>query len=361
MNRQKIILYATLVTIFFLFSACGNSNKVKSPYKEKKKFSSVKIADIPHEKLGTHFKLKKVDEIVLKSGTSIIGDILVIKLKDNKILVSDPLHSRQCYLFREDGTLLKKVGRYGEGPAEYQIVLAACFSGDRIFLVENRKVNIYTNGGEFINTLRKPIRGICNGAYEGPNGSFYAVSTNRYNKNKDTIYHLDKDGNLLKTFSELENVPVVFDTFHPQTGLLTDNATNKVFQYFNYTNQLSVFDIDGNKIKTIKMETPFYTAPDFSKSKVEGHKAEKEYRASFTQITNMFKYSDGYVIFYRNWKTIKEGQQLLEFRDFDFKRTGYAFSKTDEKFLTIHNDHLISSKFTESETKLVFMSFVPSD
>lgn len=360
MIHKKQILYVIFVTVLFLFPACRNSNDVKSPYREGKKFSSVKISAIPSQALGKQFNLKKEKEIILKSGSKIIGDILVLKLKENKILVSDPFHARQCYLFRENGSLLKLIGRFGEGPGEYQIVVSACFSGDRIFLVENRKVNIYTDEGEFIKTLMKPFPGICNGTYEGPNGSFYALSTNRYNSNKNTIYHMDKDGNLLKTFSQLENVPQVFDTFPPQTGLLTDKVKNRIFQYFNYTNRLFVFDQNGNKVETIKLNSPFYTSPDFSDSKVEGHKAEIEYRATFTQIVGMFTYSGGYVLLYNNWKTIKEVQRILEFRDFNFKPTGYAVSKSDESFLTMHNDRLIFSAFTENETKLIFMSIAPS-
>jgi hypothetical protein len=360
MNQSKFIWYTVLATVIILFPACGN--KGQSPYKEKRKFSSVNIAEIPKEKLGKRFELKKEKEIVLNSGADMIGLILVLKQKGNKILVSDPMHSRQCYLFHEDGTLLRKVGRYGEGPGEYQIVLSACFSGDRIFFIENRKVNIYDSEGEFLKTLPKPMRGICNGVYEGPNGSIYAASTNRYNKSRDTIYHLDKEGNLLKTFSPLAGIPKVFDTFHPQTVLLPDTGKKQIVQLFNHTNQLYVLDLNGNKKKSIKLVSPFYTAPDFADAKVKDSKAAREYRATFTQIVDIFKYSAGYVIVYSNWKKIKEEQKILELRDFDFKRTGYAEfkSREDFKFLTMHNDHLITTDYTENETKLIFMSIVPS-
>ncbi len=361
MNQAKFIMYTVLATVIILFPACGN--KGKSPYKEKRKFSSVNIAEIPIEKLGKRFELKKEKEIVLNSGADMIGQILVLKLKGNKILVSDPIHSRQCYLFHQDGTLSRKVGRFGEGPGEYQMVLSACFSGDRIFFIENRKLNIYDSDGEFLKTLPKPMRGICNGVYEGPNGSIYAASNSRYNKSRDTIYHLDKDGNLLKTFSPLVDVPKVFDVFHPQTVLLPDTGKNQIFQLFNHTNQLFVLDLNGNKKKSIKLDSPFYSAPDFNGANVKESKAEMEYRATFTQISDIFKYPAGYVIIYSNWKKVKEVQKILEFRDFDFKRTGYAEFKSDEgfNFLTMHNDHLITTGYTENETKLIFMSIVPSE
>jgi hypothetical protein len=360
MNREKIIWYILLATLMCLFPACGNNGK--SPYIEKQGFSAVDIAQIPQEELGKRFELKKEKEIVLNSGADIIGQILVLQLRGDKILVSDPIHSKQCYLFHGDGRLLRKVGRFGEGPGEYQIVLTANFSGDRIFFIENRKVNIYNSEGEFIKSLPKPMRGICNGIYEGPDGSIYAASTNRYNKSKDTIYHMDKDGNLIKTFSPLSGIPEVFDTYHPQTVLLPDIKNKRIFQLFNHTNRLSVLDLNGEKKKTITLDSPFYTAPDFDNANAKDSKAAREYKATFTRIVGLFNYSRGYVIIYSNWKDVKKEQKILEFRDFDFNRVGYAEFKKDEdfKFLTMHNDQLITTDYTENETKLVFMSIIPT-
>lgn len=357
MNRMILFPYLVLLLILYSSYACNRTDE--SPYKEKSKLSYVNISDIPSDKLLKPFRLEKEEEIVLKSGNNIIGEILVLRIKEDKFLVVDPLHSRQCYLFDKDGYLLKKIGEYGEGPGEYHIVLAGCFSGERIFLVENIKVNIYNIKGEFIKSVQKPVRGICTAAYEGPNGSFYAVSFTRYNKEGNTIYHIDRDGNLIKTFSKVEGVPPVFDTFHPQVGLSVDLVNNQIIEFYCFKNEISIFDLDGNILKNIWLTGPFYTAPDFSKAGVRGHKAEKEYRATFSQIYDIFEHSNGYIVFLVNWKEVKRMQKILEFRDTEFNRTGYLELTKDENPLYIYNNRLIFSAYSEYETKLVIKKIIP--
>ena len=299
--------------------------------------------------------LKIEKEIVFDSGSDIIGSIVVFKMVDDNFLIMDTIHSRQCYLFDGNGKLLKKIGRYGEGPGEYLYVLAACYSGGKIFLIDSTRIIIYDKNGDLIKTAKKPFRGICNGAYAAPNGTAYVLSYNRYNSNKDTIYQINKNGDIIKSFSPMSGIPPVFDTYFPQTGLCIEKT--RFFQFFNFKYELSIFDYEGNEIKDTKLSSPFYTPPDFKTKNVTGHKSEKEYRATFTQFNGFFKHSKGYVSWLVNWKNVKESQGILEFLDKDFKRIGYFEIINDEHLLGVYNDRLIFADF-ENETKLIFKKIV---
>ena len=294
-------------------------------------------------------------EIILDSGTDIIGHIFAFTMIEDNFLIVDSLHSRQCYLFDNNGRLIKKIGKYGEGPGEYLIVLAACYVNDRIILVENHKIKIYKKNGEFLFGKKRPFIGLCNGAYAGSNGNILALSFNRYNIQKDTIFQLDMDGNLIKSFSPVDDVPEVFDTFYPQTGLCIEK--DRLFQIFNFKYELAEFDNNGNKIRDIKLTSPFYTPPDYSRAKVKGHKAEKEYRASFTQVVGFYKHSKGYASLLTNWQSIKEPQNIFEFFNKDFQRIGYFELNKDELPLGVYNDRIISADF-ENETKLIFRKII---
>ncbi len=294
-------------------------------------------------------------EIILDSGTDIIGHIFTFTMIEDNFFVVDSLHSRQCYLFDNKGKLIKKIGRYGEGPGEYFFVLAACYANERIYLIENHKIKIYKKNGEFLFGKKRPFIGLCNGAYAGYNGSILALSFNRYNIQKDTIFQLDMDGNLIRSFSPVDDVPEVFDTFYPQTGLCIEE--NRFFQIFNFKYDLVEFDNNVNKIRDIKLTSPFYTPPDFSKAKVKGHKAEKEYRASFTQVIGFYKHSKGYASLLTNWQNIKESQNIFEFFNKDFQRIGYFELNKDELPLGVYNDRIISADF-EKETKLIFRKII---
>jgi hypothetical protein len=291
-------------------------------------------------------------EITLDCGTDIIGHIFAFAMVDDNFLIVDSIHSRQCYLFDSKGKLIKKIGKYGEGPGEYLFVMAACYDRERICLVENHKINLYTKKGEFLTGIRiKPLLGLCNGVYAGPNGTLFVLSFNRYNKQKDTIFQLGMDGSLIKSFSPVDDVPAIFDTFYPQTALCIEE--NRIFQVFNFKYGLTEFDINGNKIRDIKLTSPFYIPPNFAKAKVKGHRAEKKYRASFSQFTGFYRHSNGYVSLLTRWQDVKEARYIYEFFSKDFRRIGYFELKKEESPLGVYNDRIISADF-EAETKLIF-------
>jgi len=297
--------------------------------------------------------VEKVKQIILKTGDDIIGQIWNLQAYKDKLLVVDTIYSRKCYLFDYEGTLLDKVGRNGEGPGEYLLPRAACISGDRIFVAGVRRINIYTLKGENISTANLPFKSICNGLNAGKNGEIYASSFNRYNKKKNSIFRLDKDCRLIKAFAPIDDIPYVFDTFAPQTVLCI--TRNKIYQVVNFKQEISLFTITGDLIKNINFTSPLYTLPDFARAqKVKGHKEELKFRATFSQVTGIFKIGNGFVTQLTNWKDRKNGQFILEFWDNNFKRKAYFEFSDYERVLAVYNDMLITEFIDEDSTKLSF-------
>ncbi len=339
----KIKLLCAVLLVVLLLSFCGPGRDVT--YKE------ICHSTVISDKL---IKMEIEKEVVLKTGDDIIGFIMAFQvLEDGKLLVADPIHARQCYLFDNNGKLLKKIGKHGEGPGEYLNLMAACVSKDRIFLIGNIRVNIFTKNGEFIKSNRRPFRGICNGAYAGPEGTIYLLSYNRYNEKNDTIYQLDCNGEIIQTFAPIENVPAVFDTFYPAAGLFVDEL--EIARFCNFKYQVNVYDHYGNNIKNVSFTSPYYRPPDFEKAKVRGHKEEKEYRSTFTQLDGFYKTSFGYISLLSNWKNVNESQNIYELWTKDFERIGYCEHKLteDEFHLGVYNDRVIFASF-EGETKIIF-------
>jgi len=337
-------LFAVSLLTVLLLASCNPDNGVS--YKNISTLQGRSINQVT---------LEKEKEITLDTGTDIIGSIMAFKIIDGNFLIADPIHSRQCYLFDGNGKLLKRIGRSGEGPGEYLQLLTAGMTGDRLFLIDMIHINIYSKNGDFLKAVQRPFRGLCNSAYEGPNNTIFVLSYNRYNLITDTIYQLDEDGNLIKSFAPVEDIPPVFDTFFPQTGICIANT--RLFQFFNFKYGITFYDFDGRKHEDINLSSPFYTPPDFGKAKVKGHQAEKEYRATFTQVNGFFEFSGGYVSLLMNWKNIKDSQNIFEFWSKDFKRIGFSEVAESEYPLGVYLDRIVLAEF-EKETKLIFRKII---
>lgn len=342
------------ILLILFYTGCENEDGSIKNIFVPKKFSYKNLSKLKG-KAGKLINVKKSKEIILDSGEDVIGMIWSLKFVDKMFLVVDLMRSRSCYLFSENGKLLGKIGRIGQGPGEYTFPRAACISGDRIFVQGGYRIIIYKTNGDLIKTMNKPFRGIGNGLYPGPDGSVFALCLSRDNRTKKSIFHLDKNGNMINNFSPYSDVPDIFDTFAPQTGLCLEN--NRIYQFFNFKEEILVFDFAGNKTGSINLSSPFYTKPDFKDAKhVRGHKEEFEYRATFSQIVGMYKFGGGYVTGLANWKDVKNSQYILQFWDKDFKKLGYVDFDAGT-ILAVHNDMLITANLDEETTKLEFWEF----
>lgn len=354
MNLQKIIGFILLLSVFFT-NCDSNISKKKTPAPD------TAVREIYGRESAnpetTSIKIFKKNEIVLDTGEDIIGFVMDIKIEGDNILVIDPIYSKKGFYFTNKGKLLFTLGRHGEGPGEVPMLCAACMTGERIFVFGNYRLIIYDRKtGTLIKTMKKPFRSICNSVYPASDGTIFALSYNRYNKNKDTIYHLDKNGNLVNSFSEAGNVPGVFDTYFPQTGLFT--GKEKIYQFFNFKYEISVYDYNGKKIENVKLNSRLYTEPDLKEARSVKRRDEKKFRATFTQVSGFYKYSNGFISVLTNWKDIKTSHTILEFWTSEFIRVGSCnFDKTED-LVHFHDDYLLTIDSDQYGQKLEFWEIV---
>jgi hypothetical protein len=340
--RYEYLVIAMLSVCFlFVFAGCGDTLS----YKELNKLGNMTV------------EIVKAKEIALDTGEDVIGFAMDIKIVDNNILVVDPIYSKKCFYFDEKGKLLFKLGIHGEGPGEVAIINAACISGDKIFIVGTRRLNIYDkNTGHEIKTSKKPFRSICNGVFPAADGTIFALSYNRYNKNRNTIYHLDQNGELIHSFSEAEDVPKVFDTYVPQSSLFVDDGV--MYQCFNYKYDILMYDHNGRLLDTIKLDSPLYTKPNMRKARHVKRREEKEFRSTFTQFTGIYKHPQGFIAILTNWKTVKKSQILLEFWSDDFNRIGSCEFNKSEDLVHYQDNRLVTLALDNEEQKIEFWDVI---
>ena len=342
MNLSKSILFS--LCFLLVFAGCGD----KVSYKELNKLENMTI------------EIVKDKEILLDTGEDVIGFAMDIKIVDNNILVVDPIYAKKCFYFNEKGKLLFKLGLHGEGPGEVAIINAACISEDRIFVVGTRRLNIYDKkDGHEISTSNKPFRSICNGVFPAADGTIFALSYNRYNKNRDTIYHLDKNGVLINSFSEAEDVPKVFDTYVPQVSLFI--GTDVLYQSFNYKYEVLIYNYGGELLDKIKLSSPLYTNPNMSKAEHVKRREEKEFRSTFTQFSGVFKEQEGLIAALTNWKSVKKSQIILEAWSNDFRRIGSCEFNEAEDLVHYQDGRLLTLSLDNEEQKIEFWKIVFSD
>ncbi len=102
-----------------------------------------------------------------------------------------------------------------------------------------------------------------------------------------------------------------------------------------------------------------YLTVDFKAAKtVKGHREEREYRASFTQLHGVFKHSRGYLFLLQNWKSVKAPQSLFEMRDNDFKLIGYCELSSEQFPVGVINDKLVTGRLDEDATRFVFWDII---
>jgi len=305
------------------------------------------------------FKLKKIKEIALADEAVTIGMFWDIDIENELFLITDLVHAKGIFLFDNKGKLVKKVGRAGQGPGEYHMPNAACFSGKRIFAVGAYRLLSYSKDGTLIKMSKLPFRGgICNGIYPDGKGGCYLLSYNRYNNKENTIFHVNINGDLIDSFSPVKEIPQVFDVFAPATGLCLDGTF--IFQFFNFTNEISIFNNNGKKLNGIKLNSPFYSKPDFGAArKLKGHKQEKEFMIDFARIYKLFNYRNGFITVILKGIGTKTSDYKLELWDKKFNKMGNIELHDGMNIIGVNKQLIISGDVEEQATKLSFWEIQP--
>lgn len=141
----------TTIAVFFflLIYGCG-----------KKKINSPEIIHL--ENILDNFVTVNLSEFTdsieyIKLETNdqfIIGKIIDIDVSEDRILILD--NEKNCFLFNKNGKFLSRIGKKGNGPGEYQLLLQGKIGNHVVFVISTNKILTYNFKGEFLQEKNLP-------------------------------------------------------------------------------------------------------------------------------------------------------------------------------------------------------------
>lgn len=132
----------------------------------KKGNKEIKIQDITTSKeverkikaaqsLNDLLEVKKIIKLETnkESLLGIIEDV-IYRPEENLIIISDPEGAKGVFMFDADGNFIRRVGRYGNGPGEYQVIKSIGYCNKQIIIYSNPfKLIIYSLDGILIREI----------------------------------------------------------------------------------------------------------------------------------------------------------------------------------------------------------------
>ncbi len=282
-------------------------------------------------------------QITLQEHETVFGPIEItgFQIVDDKMYVLDGYKSQQAYIFSLDGSLLSLVGGPGQGPGEYRRPGGFCRSGDRLHLTTGSLYNIYDLEGKYLKSCSDIITGgIPAKSHPGPISSAYYTTYSRYAP-KATIYQVSAEGDLLKSFSPVDEEYALFwDMVLPLGHVLVKDED--VLQIFNHKYEVKIFDINGKLKRKINLATGIYNPPDFKAARNLGtdKKRWSEFAKEYTLVNNFFSLNDGFVTGLMH-STLGKDREVLEFWDKDFMGLGRCLVPDGEMLVGTNGDALV--------------------
>jgi len=128
--------------------------------------------------------VERVDTVYLSAPDSILIDYdVIVLLSDSSIIIANRIEKNLVF-FSRDGRFICVVGRRGEGPGEFQDIVCASLSGDRIYVYDIRlqRVSVFRMDGSFDRAFRVDDPFLIHHMAVSSNGQvyFHHVPSERY-------------------------------------------------------------------------------------------------------------------------------------------------------------------------------------
>lgn len=261
---------------------------------------------------------------------------------NDKMYILDSVRLQQAYIYNSDGSLNQLVAGPGQGPGEYRLPGGFCLSDNQLHLISaGKKYNIYDSKGNILKVITKiNPGGIGNLIHPGPDGSAFLTVYSRHVPDA-TIFHIDKNGELLNKFSPPDSDFVLFwDMVAPMGNIIV--MEDKIAQVFIHKYEVLFFQLDGSKIETIPLASNIYKIPDYEEAKKlkSDRKALQRFMKKYSLINRFFKFGNYFVTVLAN-TSLSEDKEIMEFWDKDFLGIGRSFIEEDEKLVGIHDKTLV--------------------
>lgn len=217
-----------------------------------------------------------------------LQDLIIDKDKNIYILDSFDLDVKK---FSKDGVLIKTFGKKGAGPGEmYRPAKIALDNNGNIYLSDggNRRMNIYTNNGEFIYSFRVHLPHARDLKINSKGELFYLA---RDYVQEKMIHKFTQKGELLKSFAQgFEHKERFMRDTYSMGHLYIDNMDNV---YYTPETFYKIFIYNSNEklVKTFERNAIFFKKPRY-KTRSNGTPL---FDIKYTMSTGAYVYNNNYI------------------------------------------------------------------
>ncbi|MCK5004554.1 MAG: hypothetical protein KAS21_05675 [Candidatus Aminicenantes bacterium] len=255
-------------------------------------------------------------------------------IDNNNLYVTEDI---TIYIFSlKDFKLIKKFGKKGEGPQEFNRFAAITPLKDKLLINSMSKISYFTKDGEYINEIK--VKGGFSFLYQ-PLGDKYVGRgiSNKDNTRYVSINLYDKDLNKIKTLLNQEDGAQfskgVIKVLNSSLNYMTFN--DKLYLVNGSEFEIKVFDSSAKEIMTIKRD---YKRAKFTEENVQSVHDEIKNDPRQKQFYDAIKKM---LVFPKEWPAIAsvfERDNIIYVSTFKSKdKTKYEFLLFDENGKFIHS------------------------
>lgn len=239
-KRLKLPLFA--VTLFFANTGASSTLQMPENYSGREK-ALVQLASFPNE----------TDETVLAFPQGLCID------NTGLIYILDQTQS-SIFVYKQDGSLVRKIGRRGMGPGEFNLPQAFCCDEGRLYVSDqgNRRVQVLDSEGQYIDGFNS-YRSLLTIAHLGDTilgqeifddsevDKFTLLAKFSYSGAKQTTF-----GKPVNDSIDLEGLPLGASSARVKV------FKEKIYVLFSYYPLLRVYSKNGNLLSEMKLKRKEY-------------------------------------------------------------------------------------------------------
>ena len=290
---KKIIPFTILIIALLSFNCTSNKNANPD---NKIAIQTLSFPDTGEDTLKASYFADTVIYIPLETTSeSLVGSIRSLWMNDSYILVNS--RNTPLLLFQRDGKFVRKIGKLGRGPGEYEGLENFCVIQDTIYIPNSGKRNVlrYKLDGTFCDEIKfKPFPDYLATApdnklvsYIAPEGKVYIYNQDFYASDTNIVEYGVTTGRYKWVLGSYFMPPLQ----KTPTGLLFYDGISD-----------TVWNIDGNKkepayILNIKNKLPFDKQVEFSNGNINewGNMVRPYIRVHLIPFTSMI------IVIQHNW------------------------------------------------------------
>ncbi|MDZ7362392.1 MAG: 6-bladed beta-propeller [candidate division KSB1 bacterium] len=256
MNCDNFLVraYNVLICLVLLFVACDR-NKSSNPPIIPQTASFDGNDPMTVAKKGTFDELFKREEQITLAGDSLapIFNFYRPLITTDKIFVCDYM-AHTVSIYSKRGSLIKKFGKKGEGPGEFQMPYSFATDAQGNLYVNDRanmRVQVYDSSLRFLRMM--PMVGqneiiLVRNTPEKPN--IVSVGTAPCGDGNCLLQEYDWKGKLIKAFAGYKTRFILF------SWAATQDGQNNIYLVNYLEQEIKVFDPNGELFRTVKLSSP---------------------------------------------------------------------------------------------------------